>query len=369
MLPLLSLQYVNPAMHRLFFRAAAVVLAASAACATLAQSAATAESPSYPNFRLGGFAGIELHTSSDNERQGLDLAEIDFYPTAQISDRWSALAEVVAKRDWKKGENIFAELDLERLYVAYEPTDMLRIEAGETHTGIVQWNDREHRSRLLQTPIDVPAIARAPQDDGAWPLRFAGIWISGRASGALGFRYGMALGHGGGTTRDSIPIFSRKRSPAALLSMSVEPSGWHGLELGVAAYAQKIPTDEAMRERDVTLSLSYINHGTEVRSEWARMLHTTVHSGQRFRTTGYYVLVSQRLSGRAARLRPYLLIDRLAIAPGEQYLIDSRDENAWAAGLRWDVGKRFTIKSEFRSQRGTTTEREEVLGIQLGISF
>ncbi|HVT02557.1 MAG TPA: hypothetical protein VHL58_04175, partial [Thermoanaerobaculia bacterium] len=323
----------------------------------MAQSVPATESPKYPSFRIGGFAGLELHTSSDNRREGLDLVEIDLYPTAQFSDRWSALAEVVALRDLRPsttetGRRPLLELDLERLFVAYEPTDLLRIEVGETHTGIVRWNEREHRSRLLQTPIDVPAIARPPQDDGAWPLRFVGLWLSGRSKGPLGFRYGLALGNGSGTVRDSIPIFGRDRSTAGLLSLSIEPARWHGLELAVAGYAQRIPTAEPLHERDVTFSTSYVNRGTEVRTEWAQMLHTAVHSRKRYRSTGYYVLASQRLGGRLARLRPYVLIDRLSLAPGEAYLRDARDENAWAGGLRYDLTGHFTLKTEFRSQRG-----------------
>jgi hypothetical protein len=316
---------------------------------------------------------LEVHTSSDSssQRQGLDLIELDLYPTAQFSDRWSALAEVVVRRERGRAatDSRFGELDLERFYVAYEPADDIRIEAGEIHTGIVQWNEREHRSRLLQTPIDVPAIARTPQNDGAWPLRFIGVWMGTRVAGPLGLRYSIALGNGPGTTRDSIPIFSRNRSPAGLVSISLEPSALQGLELGVAAYAQQIPLADPLRERDVTLSLGYVHSGAEVRAEWARMIHTSSRTERRFRSTGYYLLFSQRLSGRASRLRPYLLVDHLNLAPGEELLRDSTNENAWATGLRWDVTSRFTVKGELRSQRGPSGEREGVAGLQLGFSF
>lgn len=336
---------------------------------------AGAEPSKVPSFRVGGFADVVLRSKTD--QGSVDLAEIDLYPTAQLSDRWSALAEISARRKLQsriagvQRDKGVAELDLERLYVAWEPADLLRIEAGETHTGIVQWNEREHRSRLLQTPIDVPAIARAPQDDGAWPLRFIGVWASGRVEGPLGLRYGVAVGNGSGATRDSIPIFGRKRSPAALLSLAAEPSRLRGLEVSVAAYAQRIPAAaEALRERDVTLSISYVARGAELRAEWARMNHTGTDSGRRFRSTGYYVLASQRLTGRASPLRPYVLLDRLKLAPGEDYLSEAHDENAWAAGVRCDIGTRFTLKGEFRSQRAPLGNlRQQILGLQLGFSF
>jgi hypothetical protein len=338
------------------------------ACSAGAQAVAPTEPPPSPIFRLGGFGDLEFHSSSEDRAGGLDVAEIDLYSTAQLTDRLSALVEVLARRDHR--DRLVTEIDLERLFVAYAPSDFVRVEAGQTHTGIIQWNDREHRSRLLQTPIDVPAIARSPQDEGAWPLRFVGVWVSGRVEGPLGLKYGVAAGFGSGRTRDEIPLFNGNRSPAGLLSVSIAPPRWQGLELGIARYVQRIPAAaEPLREHDITLSLSYVNRGSEVRAEYARMLHVGVNSGRRFRSVGYYVLLSQRLNGRLAPLRPYFLFDRLDLAHGEEYLRESRNEDAVAGGMRWDITPHFTLKAEGRSQRGAKRDHDLVVGLQLGVSF
>jgi hypothetical protein len=350
-------------------RFALLLVCLSLLCAD-AVHAQTAET--YPQFRVGGFADLELHTSSDGTREGVDIAEIDIYPTVQLSENWSALAETVARHDWRstdRGRELIAEFALERLYVAYAPSDAFRMEIGQTHTGIVRWNEREHRSRLLQTPIDVPAIARRPQEDGAWPLRFIGVWISGRSNDAAGFGYGIGVGRGPGRDRDSISVFGGNGSLATGGSVSFEPPRWRGIEIAAAFYAQRIPTADPLRERDGTLSLNYNRGGAEVHAEWARMVHTSDRTELRYRSTGYYVLASHRLSGRAAAFRPYLLFDRLNIAPGEELLRDSASENAWATGVRWDVARRITVKGEYRSQRGLEHDRESVLGLQLGLSF
>ncbi len=353
-----------------------VVAAAAAilfAAAVQAQTAvATPDAPAFPSIRVGGFADIELHTSSGNVREGLDLVELDLYSVARFSERWSALGEGVAQRAWRQNERErrLPEFSLERLYVEYAPNDALRIEIGQTHTGIVRWNEREHRSRFLQTPIDVPAIARRPQDDGAWPLRFVGIWASGRSSGRLGIAYGAGVGGGSGRERDEVPIRDIDRSAAVLLSLSTSPDALPGLELAVSAYAQRIRTvPEALRERDVTLSANYVSSGTEVRAEWARMIHIGTISSVRYETTGYYALFSKRLNGRFQRVRPYVLVDHLDLAPGEVYLQKVTPENAWATGARYDVSRRFSLKGEFRSQRAPGGEREQLLGLQIGLSF
>lgn len=332
--------------------------------------AASSRGQSLPrrSFHLGGFADLELHTSSENTREGVDLAQVDLFSTLQISNAWSALGEAVFLRAWRDRDEKF-DADLERLYLEYSTSDALRLEIGETQTGIIRWNEREHRSRFLQTPIDLPAIARRPQDDGAWPLRFAGIWATGRLPGSLGIVWGGGAGAGPGRVRGSTPL-SKDRSPATLFSLSMSPDSIPGLELAAAAYLGRVDLRPGhISERDVTLSINYVASGNEVRGEWARMSHRISSIPNPYRTSGYYVLVSRRLAGRAERLRPYFLLDRLTIARGETYLADATDENAWAAGVRFDVTQRFTLKGEYRSQRSINGDRETVAGIQLGFSF
>lgn len=332
-----------------------------------------ADPVSQPRIHFGGFADVELHTSSDNVREGLDLAEIDLFSTATLSRSWSALADVVAQSEWRKqegGDRGVVELDLERLYATYSASDAFSLEIGQTHTGIIRWNEREHHSRILQTPIDVPAIARRPQENGAWPLRFVGIWVSGRTAGPLGLAWEAGAGAGPGSARDVIPLLSSDRSPAAFMSLSASPDVVTGLNFGLSVYAQHVPAKpDAFRERDLTASLNYVNRGTEVRAEWARMNHTLTRGSKSFRTTGYYALFSQRLPGLAERARPYLLLDRLFVAPGETYLSEVTPENAWAAGVRYDVNRQFSVKGEYRSQRAPNGDREALLGMQFGLSF
>jgi hypothetical protein len=335
----------------------------------LAAAAQAQDLPAARPFHVGGFADLELHTTSDNEREGLDLAELDIFSTYQLSNAWSALGEAVLLRSWRDPDEKF-DVDLERLYVEYSTSDALRVEIGETQTGIIRWNEREHRSRFLQTPIDLPAIARRPQDDGAWPQRFAGIFASGRLPGSLGVSWGAGAGAGPGRVRDSTPLTSDGRSPAALLSLSTAPDALPGLELAAAAYVGDVRLNPGhIREHDVTLSASYVASGNEVRAEWARMNHRLSSAPSTYRTTGYYALFSRRLAGRAERFRPYVLLDRLTIAPGEAYLSEAADENAWATGIRCDVTQRFSVKAEYRSQRTVNGDRETIFGVQLGLSF
>lgn len=322
-----------------------------------------------PVFHAGGFADAELHMTSEHERDGLDVLGLDVFSTLQFNDAWSALAEGVAQRSWRNRTENY-DVDLERLIVEYSRSDALRIEVGETQTGIIRWNEREHRSRFLQTPIDVPAIARRPQEDGAWPLRLAGVFASGRVPGSLGISWGAGAGAGPGHKRELTPLAEKDRSLAALLSLSMAPDAVPGLEIAVAGYAGNVRTNPGrLHERDVTLSASYVVSGYELRGEWARMNHRLTSLPFAYLTTGYYTLFSKRLTGVAERVRLYLLLDRLTVARGEAYLAEATSENAWASGVRYDLNRHVSLKGEYRAQRAVNGDRENVVGLQLGVSF
>jgi len=319
-----------------------------------------------PRLHFGGFADGIARDESTN------VVALDLFSTLRMSNSWTGLVEVVGQKTWRSGENSpeQSEVGLERLYVSYRPSDYFRLEIGETHTGIVRWNEREHRSRFLQTPIDVPAIARRPQDDGAWPLRFVGVWASGRARGSLGLTYEIGAGAGPGTERDEIPIFSSSRSPAGFVAMSIAPENFPGFETGVSVYGQHVPTKpNALRERDVTVFMNYVNRGLEVRAELARMEHDFTRIPTTFRNEGYYVLLSKRLGGVAQRARPYVLFDHVNIDAADTYLRNSASENAWAAGIRYDFTEHFVVKSEYRSQRARDGSRQPITSVQLSVSF
>ncbi|HEY6843894.1 MAG TPA: hypothetical protein VI391_06985, partial [Thermoanaerobaculia bacterium] len=226
-----------------------------------------------PRWHIGGFADAVLRSApTDTSRH---LLELDMYSTYRFSDAWSALAEGIAQDAWRPpgaDDKPRIQLNLEQLYITYQRSDAFRLEIGETHTGIVRWNEREHRSRFLQTPIEVPAIARQPQDDGAWPTRFVGLWASGQTGNRVRLKWEGGAGAGPGSDREVIPIFSDNLSPAIFFSTSVAPLAIDGFDAGIALYGQRVPSQPvALHERDVTLFTNYVSRGTEIRGEWARM--------------------------------------------------------------------------------------------------
>ena len=325
-------------------------------------------------FRFGGFGDAVFAYTSGSGHATFDAGELDVFASAKLTDNWSILGEGLIQHA-RRGDDVDlpstkrVEIDLERLSATYNPSDRVRVEIGQIHTGIIRWNAREHRGRFLQTPVDTPSIANREEQGGAWPLHFVGVWGSGRLPGTLGAQYGAGIGEARGAARDEIqPLLDPDASLAALVSFSVAPDAMAGFEAGAAAYHGHIPAhDGRLVERDATLFASFVRGGIELRSEWARMQHR--RSGARFTTSGWYALASFRPRGRWQVIRPYLLIDHLDVAPGEAYLSEVRDQDSYAAGIRWDVTRRLAIKGELISHLKGDSARDHGVRAQVAFSF
>jgi len=363
--------------------AAAIALIGCLTFATVGRADDDAPPPSathFPAFRLGAFADVVLDHPAEAGKVEYESGEIDLYASSQVTSDWSVLGEVLVQHAGK-AENIDLvrksrfQTNLERLYVAYNPSDRLRLEIGQIHTGIVQWNEREHRSRFLQTPIDVPSIANREVQGGAWPLHFSGAWASGRVPGELGAAYGVGLGAARGSERDDVqPIVRHGLSPAGLFMISMAPDALTGFEAGAAGYVGRIrAVGQTMQELDATIYSSFVRGGIELRGEWARMDHTPIvkpiSGPAEYVTRGWYLLASWRPRGRLEAFRPYFLLDHLHVAPGEQYLSDVHNQNAWSSGVRWDVSPKLAVKGDFRTQKLAAPNHQGLFRVEVSISF
>src|SRR5438477_7301058 len=253
-------------------------------------------------FRFGGFGDAVFAYTSGSGHATFDAGELDVFASAKLTDNWSILGEGLIQHA-RRGDDVDlpstkrVEIDLERLSATYNPSDRVRVEIGQIHTGIIRWNAREHRGRFLQTPIDTPAIANREEQGGAWPLHFIGLWVSGRLPGALGVQYGAGAGETRGSARDETqPLLDEKSTIARLVSISIAPDALAGFEAGAVAYAGNIPAPGGeLRERDATIFTSFVRDGVELRGEWAEMHHHRVADGAIFVTHGWYPLASLRL--------------------------------------------------------------------------
>ncbi len=318
-------------------------------------------------FTIQGFGDVNyVARAAEGEHSGFQNGAFEFFVASRLSDRWTVLAELV----FEPGGNSLST-DLERFQLTYEQSDAFRISAGRVHSPILRWSVTNHHGLFMQTPIDNPIIARWEDDGGLWPLHFVGLLASGRLPGALGVSYTAGVGNGRGAARDEVQVgFDANGSKAFVTSLGVAPDALPGLQAFASGYFDRIPAPGGeLRERDVTLSLSFIRGAVELRAEWSLLQHTPDASSTSFNSRGWYALASYRLPEPLASLRPYVLLEGLNAAEGEAYLDGVPDEKAVAAGIRFDVNRWVALKGDYRSQKVGDAAREGVVRFQLAANF
>ena len=351
--------------------AALVSPAAAQEGATTADVGSSAEADDLSGFvrmfSIRAFADVDYVAKNlPGEHSGFENGALDLYMTARLSEHWSGLAELVFENS---GNEIGT--DLERFQLTWQPSDLLRATVGRIHNPLIRWNVTQHHGLFLQTCIDKPAISRWEDSPGLWPAHFVGVLASGRIGGPLGITYDAGVGNGRGHILDDVQVGRDENgSKAELAAIGVAPEAVPGLDVAVTGYFDEIPADAGtLRERDVTVSATYLAGGVEFRGEWSRMNHLPDAGGGSYRTTGWYALLSDRLPGRWSEIRPYLLVERLDPAKDEAFLEGAPEEKAWAAGVRWDVEQWLAIKADYRSQEVGDLPREGLVRIQLAASF
>jgi len=316
---------------------------------------------------LQGFGDVNYVASApDGGKSGFVNGAFDLFATSRLGDHWSALAELV----FEVGEDGLAT-DLERFQFTYEYSDAFRVSAGRMHNPLLRWPVTTHHGVFMQTPIERPIVARWEDEPGLWPMHFVGVMAQGRFGGAVGPSYTLGLGNGRGTSLDDVQMGGDANTNRAVVAtFGVSPEATPGLSVSVSGYFDTIPApDESLKERDATVSGSYVRGDVEVRAEWSRMRHTTVESATAYDTTGWYTLIAYRLPAGAARIKPYVVVEGLNAAEGEAFLEHTPDEDAWAVGARWDANRWVALKADYRSRRIEHADRFGTMRAQLAVNF
>ena len=317
-------------------------------------------------FTIQGFGDIDYVSSTVDGFGGFKTGSLDLFVTSRLGNHWSALAELVFEADENK-----LSADLERFEFTYEHSDALRVSVGRVHNPLLRWPVLNHHGLFNQTPIDSPIIARWEDEPGLWPTHFVGVLAQGRFRNAAGLSYALGVGNGRGTALRTVQVTSDANSQrAVLVSAGVAPDFLSGLEVSASAYFDRIPAESgSLRERDGTLSGSFVRGDAELRGEVSWMRHHDLTTRITNQTMGWYVLGAHRLPARLARLTPYGLVEELKAADGEAFFEGIPDEVARTVGLRWDATRWVALKGDYRWQKVAGTDWFGAVRAQLAVNF
>lgn len=356
---------------------AAVLLAATVV--TFVYRAAQAADPDAPEdmvgmtmnigktpFTMQGFGNVDLVASPyKGEHTGFETGAFDLFVTSHLDDHWSALTELVFEPD---GNTIVP--DLERFEFLYERSDALRISAGRVHNPFLQWPITYHHGLFMQVPVDRPIMAHWEDEPGLWPMHFVGVLAQGRLGGVTGLNYALGVGNGRGAILDEVQVGSDANdNKAVVASLGVSPDALQGFEIHASTYLDRIPSDTTLKETDYAVSSAFVRGPLDVRGEWSQMEHKDEANAITYRTTGWYAMGALRLPLKGPQVKAYVLVEGLDAPANESFLMGPADEQAWAAGLRWDVSRSVALKGAYRSTKVEGFDRDGEARAQLAVNF
>jgi hypothetical protein len=317
-------------------------------------------------FSIQGFGNVDMVADAyRGQHSGFSNGAFDLFVTSRLDEHWSALTELVFEPD---GNTV--QPDLERFEFMYEYSDALRISAGRVHNPFLQWPITYHHGLFCQIPVERPIIARWEDEPGLWPNHFVGLLTQGRLFGAAGLTYALGVGNGRGSSLEVVQVGSDANdNKAVTASVGLEPDLIQGFEFHASTYLDRIPADTTLKETDVAFSGAFVRGPAEVRGEWSQMAHKAEVNSTTYRTTGWYVMGAYRLPLQGPQIEPYVLVEGLDAPGGESFLMYPAGEQAWAAGVRWDVSRWVALKGAYRSTRIQSFDRDDEVRAQLAVNF
>ena len=224
--------------------AASVTSAPAAAPAPAAASAPGAAAPAAPaadeavnvvadrlKLLLFGNTGYQIgHFYGPTST--FELGEFDMFATARLTDRVSALAEIL----FTSSSDNSLSVDVERLMLTYRQNDYFAASIGRIHTAIGYYNTAFNRGDYFQTAIGRPAMFEFDDQGGFLPMQDLGIVLKGQLpSGRLGLGYVFEVTSGrnyGAGVEPAQNVSDANNSKAVNFGMSVKPEQAPGLIVG-----------------------------------------------------------------------------------------------------------------------------------------
>jgi hypothetical protein len=311
---------------------------------------------------------------------------VDLFFTARVGDHFQVLSETVFQTSIGTTVDT-SKWDQERLWGAWQFSDLVQVKLGLEHGPISRWNNLYHHGRWLELTITRPFIARFEGDGGVLPMHEAGLEFLGsfEAAGTVRVSYVFFLSNGRGPLVTDVEEFSDHNDAKAITGgFGFEPMGGHPLFIGIFTRWDEIPpnaTDPA-RVRSIgqfaaVFQVDYRGDRFQILSEVGWFTDDDRTSDTEFdHITGYFQ-IGYALNDEWT---PYFRFDIRDMETGDPYLSPSnRDLDVYeiVMGARFDVLDNVAIKIEIgfgeRDQRdsgGVVSEQGYIrAGFQLCFVF
>jgi hypothetical protein len=286
-----------------------------------------------------------------------EFGEFDMFATARLTERVSALAEILFT---SSSDNSVA-VDVERLMLTYRQNDYFSASIGRIHTAIGYYNTAFNRGDYFQTAIGRPAMFEFDDQGGFLPMQDLGIVLKGQLpSGKLGLNYVFEVTNGrdyGVNAEPAQNSSDRNNSKAVNFGLSTKPEQVPGLNVGFSIRHDYL--SDVLNQHISELIPVVYGVFTNPTFEWLNegmLVSHKLPGGSTFRTAGFYTQFSRRFG----HYRPYFRYSYVN-APANDPIYGNPAEipvvgriNGPTAGLRWDFTQHTAFKLQYdrESTRG-----------------
>jgi hypothetical protein len=301
-----------------------------------------------------GFETTDLKPSTNT----FEIGSLDLFMTARLSEKVSALAEVL----FVAADDNTISPDVERLLLQYRRNDYFTAAIGRYHTTIGYYNTAFHQGAWFQTTVDRPFMYAFDDQGGFLPLQEVGVTTSGIIpSGKLGLSYVAEVGNGrnhllGGEPAQNAQDTNNGKS--VNFALSAHPAWLSGVDMGFSIYHDYLTFSDNVNHSELisTIHVVYLNSNYEFLNEAMLVRHVGSSTGAPgvFHTPAFYTQFSRRIRS----YRPYFRYQYINAAADEPIYGDPTDgpvvgrRNGASLGLRYDFTEHTAFKLQYdRAQR------------------
>lgn len=317
-----------------------------------------------PQFNIIGFGDISYVSREGTSPDGFVIGQAVGHLSASLGQSFSVFGEVTAT-----GRDSEYSMEVERLIVKYEFSDLFKLSGGRYHTPIGYWNSAFHHGAWLQTTVTRPEMIRFGSK--IVPIHFVGVLMEGTLPGnPLGLSYHAGYGNGRhaniARSGDAGDINGDK---AWMVQVRAAPDRYFGLQLGLGFYNDEIrPGDRPdIKESTVSAYAAWTRESPEIIVEYLHSEHELVSdSSVSGDVDGWYAQFAYRLKGDRSRWKPYVRFEHTDVDDTDPLLFDQGlDYDAGILGARWDFNPYAAIKAEYRNEEFDNGGRENNFRVQV----
>ena len=310
-----------------------------------------------------GFADVNFEAV---EGPGADsrfkLGEYDTYIIGTLDERTAYLSEVTFEHEGADGW----ELSLERFWVRYEFSSLLRVSAGKFHSAVGRWNRTYHHGSILFASIDKP-VTRS-----LFPIHTTGLLLSGKQISGARISYDLMIGNGtGGTPKTD-------NDDGKSLNLHVSTKAIEDVEVGLSLYRESISAGAAKGEiglqngatsEDLTLliiapSIAARFGSTVLEAEMALTSGDGDTSGKDASAKALYIMAAHDIN----QWTPFAKFDYTK-ADVDDAFYSSKDTKSYSVGFSYHLSHLAAVKLQYRHTSPAQGSGSSDLKSQIAIAF